>query len=83
MNFLVAKNLFCERSDSIEKGTKITRKYMNETDLFETKIIGIKKLIIGTMNYDCNRLLTNLDFKEKSVVTEEKLIEINLERQYI
>ena len=43
MSFLVAKNLFCERSDSTEKGTKITRKFMKEIDLFEAKIIGIKK----------------------------------------
>ena len=29
------------------------------------KIIGIKELMIGTINYDCNRLLTDADFKEK------------------
>ena len=40
-------------------------------------------MIIGTMNYDCNRLLTNLDFKEKSTVTEVKLIEVKLERQNV
>ena len=81
--FLVAKNLFCESSDSIEKETKTTRKYMKEIDAFEAKIIGIKELIIGTINYDCNRLLTDLDFKEKSIVKGVKLIEIKLKRQNV
>ena len=38
---------------------------MKEVDVFEAKIIGIKELMIGRMNYDCNRLLTDLEFKEK------------------
>ena len=29
---------------------------MKEIDEFKTKIIGIKELMKGTMNYDCNRL---------------------------
>ena len=29
---------------------------MKEIDEFKTIIIGIKELMIGTMNYDCNRL---------------------------
>ena len=74
---LLAKSLFCERSESIEKETKIT-KYVKEIDAFEAKIIGIKELIIVTINYDCNRLLTDLDFEEKSVVKGVKLIEIKL-----
>ena len=36
-------------------------------------------MIIGTINYDCNRLLTDLDFKEKSIAEDVKLIEIKLE----
>ena len=40
---------------------------MKEIDAFGAKIMGIKKLIIGTINYDCNRLLTALDYKEKSI----------------
>ena len=63
--FLAAKNLFLERPDSIKKETKITRKYMKEIDAFEAEIISIKELMIGTINYDCNRLLTDLNFKEK------------------
>ena len=53
LTFLAAKNLFCERLDSIEKETKIKRKYTKEIDAFDAKIIGIKELIIGTINYDC------------------------------
>ena len=49
---------------------------MKEINSFEEKIIDIKELIIRTINYDCNRLLTDLDFKEKSIVKEVKLIEI-------
>ena len=29
---------------------------MKEIDEFKTKIIGIKELMIGTLNYGCNRL---------------------------
>ena len=29
---------------------------MKEIDEFRTKIIGIKELMIGTINCDCNRL---------------------------
>ena len=83
MRFLAAKDLFLERSVTIEKEIKITRKYMKETDAFKTKIIGLKELLIGTMNYDCNRLLTDLDFKEKSIVKGAKLIETKLKRQNV
>ena len=51
---------------------------MKEIYAFKAKIIGIKEPIIATMNYDCKRLLTDLDFKEKSIA---KLIEIKLKRQ--
>ena len=40
-------------------------------------------MIIGTINYDYNRLLTDLDFKEKSIAEDVKLIEIKLERQNV
>ena len=60
-----------------KKAKKITRKCMKEVDAFEAKAIGIKELIIGTINYDCNRLLTDLDFKEKLLVTKLKEIEKN------
>ena len=43
-------------------------------DSFEEKIINIKEFIIGTINYDCNRLLSDLDFKEKLLVKEVKLM---------
>ena len=39
--------------------------------------------MIGTINYYCNRLLTDLDFKEKSVVKVLKLIETKLKRQNV
>ena len=53
---------------------------MQGTDAFEAKIIGVKELMIGTINYDCNRLLTDLDLKEKSIVERVKLIETKLKR---
>ena len=56
---------------------------MKDTDAFEAKIIGIKELIIGTINYDCNKLLTDLYFKEKSIVKAIKLTEAKLKRQNI
>ena len=37
---------------------------MKEIDAFEAKIIGIKELIIGTINCDCIRLLINLVLKK-------------------
>ena len=37
---------------------------MKEVHAFETKIVGIKELIIRTINYDCNRLLSDLDLKK-------------------
>ena len=56
---------------------------MKEIDSFEEKIINIKELIKGTINYDCNRLLSDLDIKEKLLVKEVKSIELNLERQNV
>ena len=47
------------------------------------KIIGIKELMIGTINYDCNRLLTDLNFKEKSIVKGVRLIGTKLKRQNV
>ena len=47
------------------------------------KIIGIKELMIGTINYDCNRLLTDLDFKEKSIAKGVRLIGTKLKRQNV
>ena len=38
------------KSDSIEKETKITRKYMKEIDAFETKLIGRYKRIADRNN---------------------------------
>ena len=64
LSFLAARNLFYERVNSIEKETEITWKYMKEVDAFETKIVGIKELITRTINYDCNRLLSDLDLKK-------------------
>ena len=47
-------------------------------------MISVKELIIGTLNYDCNRLLIDfLVFKEKSIVKGLKLIEIKLKRQNV
>ena len=43
-------------------------------------------MVIGTINYDCNILLTDLDFsivKENLIVKEAKLIEIKSERQSV
>ena len=37
----------------------------------------------GTINYDCNRLLTELDFKEKTIVERVKLKESKLKRQNV
>ena len=56
---------------------------MKEIDEFEAKITRIKELIIGTINYDCNRLVTDLYFKEKSIVKGLKLIAIKLKRQNV
>ena len=56
---------------------------MKEIDAFEAKLIDIKELIIGIRNYDCNRLLTYLNFKENSIVKRVKLIEIKLKRQNV
>ena len=70
--------MFLGRSDSTEKEMKIARKYRKEIDVFKTKIRGIKELVIVTVNYDCNRLLTDLDFKEKQIVKRVKLIETKL-----
>ena len=36
--------------------------------------------MIGTSNYDYNRLLTDLNFKEKSIVKGGRLIETKLKR---
>ena len=54
---------------------------MKEIDAFKAKIIDIIKLMIGTINYDCSRLITDLDFKEKSTVKRVKLMETKLKRQ--
>ena len=54
---------------------------MKEIDAFESKI-GIK-LIIGKINYDCNRLVTDLEFKEKSIVKGVKLKKTKLKRQNV
>ena len=83
LRILAAKNLLLGRSDSIEKEMKIRRKYMKEIDAFKTKIIGITEFMIRTINYDCNRLLTDLDFKEKSIVERVKLIETKLKGQNV
>ena len=56
---------------------------MKEIDAFEAKTIGIKYLITGTINYDCNRSVTDLEFKEKSVVKGVKLIKMKLKRQNV
>ena len=40
-------------------------------------------MIIGTINYDFNRLLSDLDFKEKLKVKRVKLIETKLKRQNV
>ena len=37
LRFLASENLFLERSNNIEKETKITRKYMKEIDAFKAK----------------------------------------------
>ena len=40
-------------------------------------------MIIRTINYDCNRLVTDLKFKGKSIVKGVKLIKIKLKRQNV
>ena len=40
-------------------------------------------MMIGKTYYDYNRLLTDLDFKEKSIVKGVKLIETKLKRQNV
>ena len=40
-------------------------------------------MMIVTTNYDYNRLLTDLNFKEKSIVKGGKLIETKLKRQNV
>ena len=60
-----------------------TRECMKKIDAFKEKFIGIKELIIGTINYDCNRLLTGLNFKEKLIVKKVRLIETKLKRQNV
>ena len=42
-----------------QKLIKITRKYTEEIDTFEEKITSIKKLIIGTINYHSNKLISD------------------------
>ena len=48
---------------------------MKEIDALETKIIWIEKVMIGTLNYDCNRVLIDLDFKQKSILERVKVIQ--------
>ena len=76
--FLAAKHLLLERPGSIYKEINLTRKYMKEIDALETKIIWIERVMIGTLNYDCNRVLIDLDFKQKSILERVKLIETQL-----
>ena len=59
IRLLMLKNIYFEdvdKNEEAKKARKITRKYMKEIDSFETKIINIKELMIGTTNYDCNML---------------------------
>ena len=53
-----------------KKAKKIRRKYMKEI----AKIINKTELIIGTIKYDCNQLISDLDFREKLIVKEVKEI---------
>ena len=62
----------------MEKEIEIARTYMKEINAFEAKVLGIKELIIGRINYDCNRSITYLHFKEKIIVKEIKKIVIRL-----
>ena len=39
--------------------------------------------MIGTISYNCNRVLTGLDFKEKSIVKGVRLIETKLKRRNV
>ena len=39
--------------------------------------------MIGTIYYDCNRLLIDLDFKEKPIVKGVRLMETKLKRQNV
>ena len=56
---------------------------MKEIDAFKAKTIGIRELMIRTISYDCNRPLTDSDFKEKSIVKGVKLTETRSKRQNI
>ena len=50
---------------------------MKEIDAFEANILGVKELLIGTREYDCNKSLSDLDFKEELIIKEIKRIERN------
>ena len=67
----------------MKKKQKVTIKYKKEIDAFKAKIIGIKELMIETINYDCNRLLTDLNFKENSILKGVKLRETKVKIQNV
>ena len=50
---------------------------VKEIDVFKAKIKEIEKLIIKTIDYECNKLIRDLDFKEKLIVKKVKEIEEN------
>ena len=83
LRILAVKYLFLKIPNNTEKEITITIQYMKEINGFEVKIIGIKELMIETITYDCDRLLTDLDFKEKSIVDGIKLIETKLKGQIV
>ena len=56
---------------------------MKEIDVFKAKIRDIRKFMTETINYDCNRILTGLDFKEKIIVEGVRLTETKLKRQNV
>ena len=56
----------------------MTRKCTEEIDRFETKIKNIKALIIETIEYDCCKLISHLNFEEGLITEEIKELGIQL-----
>ena len=51
---------------------------MVEIERFKTKIKGIKKLIIETIEHDSSKLLSDLNFENGLIIEEMKDIEIKI-----
>ena len=77
--FVVIKNRFCGRPNSIEeelKVRKITRK--KKKDKLKTEIKDMKKLKIEMVEYKSSKLLDDLNMEKAFEIDRIKEIEINL-----